>query len=487
MIALKKDMLFRLCVLYLAIPISLFFLIWCKWYIALFSTLSIVYIYIKYIRKEEFETVVHLPYKYFFLIIGIIILWCILGGQGNLYYQSGDWWARNDIYKNMIMKDIPITFGNDTFLCYYFGHWIVPMTLSKILLLIGISSSIVWKVGNIFLLIWTSLGIILSFLFMISILKLNRTWKIIVALVIFIFFSGLDVVGLLIRNGNFSDHIEMWNVYFQFSSQTTQLFWVFNQAIPAWIGILVLISLDNIRNDIFIGALLILFSPLPLIGCFLICIFKIIFKYLKKLNIKKFFQDLFTKQNILSLIFIFPALITFVFSNAKSGGNNGLLFNINIGEINFYNLFMLIIFIFVEYGIYVTFIFKRHKRNYILWSILICLPFIAAFRFGTTNDFEMRASIPFLFCLMMFIIKQVTDEIEIKNRKIIFSTKSILLSLCLIIGSVTPFIEFYRGYHEVRTKHKINLVAENISIEDYGDNFIATTYNDKLFGILFGK
>ncbi|UTY38135.1 hypothetical protein NMU03_10595 [Allocoprobacillus halotolerans] len=160
-----------------------------------------------------------------------------------------------------------------------------------------------------------------------------------------------------------------------------------------------------------------LFSPLPLIGCFLICIFKVVFNYFKKVNIKNFFQDFFSQQNILSLVFLFPTLVTFVFSNGKSGGNNGLLFNMNIGDINFYNLFMLAIFIFVEYGIYVGFIFKTYKHNYILWAILICLPFIAAFRFGTTNDFEMRASIPFLFCLMMFVIKQMTEDIIIKKEK----------------------------------------------------------------------
>ena len=87
----------------------------------------------------------------------------------------------------------------------------------------------------------------------------------------------MDVIGLLIRNTGFSNHIEPWNIYYQFSSQTTQLFWVFNQAIPVWVGTLLFLQTDHIKFDVFIGALLILFSPLPIFGCFALILFKILF------------------------------------------------------------------------------------------------------------------------------------------------------------------------------------------------------------------
>ena len=60
---------------------------------------------------------------------------------------------------------------------------------------------------------------------------------------IMIFFSGLDIIGCFIQEWNFQSfasilHLEWWLEGFQFSSNTTCLFWVYNQAVPAWIATL---------------------------------------------------------------------------------------------------------------------------------------------------------------------------------------------------------------------------------------------------------
>ena len=488
MINIKKKNVLNLSALYLEIPIILFLVLWCRWFIALIGIATILFIHLKYIKqKSHSEAIIKIPYKYLIIIAAIIILWCILGGQGNLYYQSSDWGARNAIFKDMIFKDIPITYGNDTFLSYYIGHWIVPMTFGKLLCLIGISQNIVWSISNIILLLWTSLGILLTFSLMIFHINITQNKYILLALIIFIFFSGLDVIGLLIRNTDFSTHLETWNIYYQFSSQTTQLFWVFNQAIPAWLGTILFISFNDIKLDAYFGILLILFCPLPLFGCFVIVVFKILFNYLLKKKTHVLIKDLLTIPNILGIFILAPILLTYIFSNTRSSGGQGMLFNLNIGGSSWYDWFMLVVFILVECGVYLFLVYKNNKKNYLFYAIAVALPFIAAFRFGTTNDFEMRASIPLLFCLMVLVIKEMIFHFQVKDKGVFISKKGLLILGCLSVGMFTPLTELYRGYHEVRNNHQINLTIENIQLDENSINFVAPNYSNTTFGKYIGK
>lgn len=77
-----------------------------KWYIAIIGILIIGYIHF-FQSKANFKktnNTIKINKKYLFLVLFIILIWCILGGQGNLYYQSSDWGCRNAIYKKMILE-----------------------------------------------------------------------------------------------------------------------------------------------------------------------------------------------------------------------------------------------------------------------------------------------------------------------------------------------------------------------------------------------
>ena len=72
----------------------------------------------------------------------------------------------------------------------------------------------------------------------------------------------MDIVGLLLT-GNPSVietrlcekiHIEWWARFYQFSSFTTQLFWVFNQAVPAWIATLLVLSTKRVGGMFLLTA-----------------------------------------------------------------------------------------------------------------------------------------------------------------------------------------------------------------------------------------
>ena len=66
-----------------------------------------------------------------------------------------------------------------------------------------------------------------------------------------VLFSGLDIIGSLLDDGprfrtdwNITTHLEWWAGKYQYSSMTTQLFWVPNHALGGWLIIGLLF-----RND----------------------------------------------------------------------------------------------------------------------------------------------------------------------------------------------------------------------------------------------
>jgi hypothetical protein len=116
----------------------------------------------------------------------------------------------------------------------------------------------------------------------------------------FIFFSGMDFLGssrlvenptntiCLLNSFNFqlsffykilsnvvaANQLEWWAVIFQYSSITTQLYFVFNQCIPAWIITLLIIDQKNSRNIFFYYSILIFYGPFPFIGLFPVVVYK---------------------------------------------------------------------------------------------------------------------------------------------------------------------------------------------------------------------
>lgn len=67
-------------------------------------------------------------------------------------------------------------------------------------------------------------------------------------------------------NLNLSTHLEWWAVDFQFTSMTSQLFWVFNQAIPAWVATIMIMTQKHCKNMLFILSLMMLSSTIPFVG-----------------------------------------------------------------------------------------------------------------------------------------------------------------------------------------------------------------------------
>jgi hypothetical protein len=501
---IRLNHLKSLALLYAIIPILIFIMGWLKIIIAIpLFTILIYGVY--HCKKDEDANKIltgycfHVTKSQLFCLIGVALLWSFFAGQGGFFYQSADHHYRNAVLRDLITYSWPVLFPQfDTAMVYYIGHWLLPALAGKFFLFV-FGTAAGWLFGNIFLYLWTSLGVFITTLLLIYTVKAYSLRKTILALLILIFFSGLDIAGIMWTNFtntgpiSLNSHIEWWAWFYQFSSNSTLLFWVFNQTIVPWIMVLLFINEQNVRNYILIGSCVLPFAPMPFIGL-LPFLFVSGGKYLvnsiKNNNFKSFIADVFSPQNCTALFSILPVFLLYFAANNSSSAY-GFRFNSDY-IIKSPGLLFLLIFWSLECGIYLLFIFSANKKNYIYYITGIALFLIPVFRIGAGNDFAMRASIPALFILMIMIIQFLNRTISYhqKIRRLSISVPAFVLIIALGVGAFTPLTEFRRAIATVIQQGKMNVTADNIKTfsnknpyhnEALVNNFVATTPNEKFF------
>ncbi len=455
--------------LYIITPIIIFLLGWIKpiFSIPLVLICSITtFFYIKDTNKEKGQ--ITLSKKSIFLIILIALLWCLFAGIGKLFYQPSFWldhFARNSIYKDMVTKPWPVKYDKGIYLTYYIGQWIVPSIISKGLALFITNQKIFEIIKNIILYLWCVIGIILIFLWIIKILKIRKRKTIVLIILMFILFSGLDIIGFLIIQKNitleqFLSGLEFWsNEPWQYSNINSLLFWVFNQMIvPVLITLICIENNDYKYRGVFLISSL-LFGPFPTLGLGL---------YLITLDIKndidnhtKNIKKYFSVPNLVFALSILPILVLFYQANI----------NVTLGTTTLYTNFKwwhYILFILLEFLIYIFLIYNPNKTKMKKNSLKIITLYLLIIPFYNQLDFVMRTSIPFLIILWIHITQFIIDKKENSLKK------KILITL-LSIAAINPLGEICRNIYKTYQQKHFGSDLEEINIYTY-DNWLKNNY-----------
>ncbi len=316
----KHDNLLILAYAYVLLPLIIFLLGWTKFFvIGVPVSVAIIICYINLINTTKGYSKPNYPggivKKILFMIIALAIIsvWIYSSGVGGYSFQNIDHDWRNEIFKILVDYKWPATkdiIGGQRGLSYYIGFWMIPALIGKIY---GISA------GFFAQYIWAIIGIVLTYLFICRRIEKIAIWP----LLIFILFSGLDIVGwVLSGNGVFSLGISIdgWKGGYQYSSVTTQLFWVFNQAIYAWVITMIVLEEQN-RRMLLLFAAGLFSATLPMLGLFPIILTRVLIntKENKTRKNTSFFKELFesaiTYENIVGII-CFAIVMSLFFGNA---------------------------------------------------------------------------------------------------------------------------------------------------------------------------
>ncbi len=378
----------------------------------------------------------------------LVFLWVYMSGIGKYVFQNGDHTARNAIFEILVDYDWPVKNfeltgdnigSNATSLIYYIGFWLPAAVVGKYF---GIEA------GYGFQVIWAFLGILLFYYFICCRLKKLYVWP----LLIVIFFSGLDVVGQYLIGTNIwtmenGMHLEWWASSYQYSSMTTQLFWVFNQAIPAWVCTMMAFIQRNNRSLVFILACCMLQGTFPFIGLGLLVLFWLFSrryemgkgikgKEKRVIHIQMWIKDTFSMQNVVGGGIV--GICSFLYLKGNVSGQI-IMQEMETAPNLENNLLKYSIFIILEVIVFFAAIYRYKKNDKLYYIILICLCVIPPIKVGTSVDFCMRTSIPALVILMVYVIETI-EEAKKKKDKVVM----VALTILLAIGSVTPVHEFAR-------------------------------------------
>ncbi len=454
--------------LYLAIPMVLFLAGWAKWWIAVPGICIIAFGMFQMIRdipEHSYPSFKSNPAIWIAALL-VIIVWVYLSGVGRLSFQNADHWWRNRIFYLLVKEDWPVvkavTVEGVTSLrgmVYYIGFWLPAAMVGKVF---GISA------GYFFQAVWAVCGVFLFYYFLCTFLKRTAVWPI----VVFALFSGLDAVGnAVLQQGPIdlfgNSHYELWaSTAVQFSSNTTMLFWVFNQAIGAWLILsLILIQKKN-RYLVLIISYALMTSTLPFIGLIPFFLYRGLSnhwcgKQPVSEKIKEFFKDTFTIENIVCGGFV--GIFSFLYLKENTAGQH---FAFGFPEVVRPFLMRYLFFLFIEVFVYIIAIYRYQKRNVLYWVLIPLFFLFPITQVGYGIDFCMRASIPSLAVLSILVIDSLFRASEKKEW-----VNMVIIVVLLALGSCTAFHEINRsivntmngvGMKKQVTKEEI-MGAENFS------------------------
>lgn len=518
--------------IYLLLPALIFCIGWCKWYIG--GVMSCVIAIGAYLSVHEYtlsgpveriglSVDKKILWKCFMAVI-IIALWVVLSGIGGYVWQNDDHLWRNAIFNILVREDWPVMRSmeingviQERGLIYYIGFWLPAGLIGK---------AFGQEAGYAFQCVWATLGIVIFYSLICYWRKKVSLWP----LLIFIFFSGLDIVGTLCNGEPLAtlwgvDHLERWPGIYQYSSMATQLFWVFNQAVPVWIACALLFLRPNSRNCVLLWASVMLTSTLPFIGLFPYVVY-IIFKGDKPMcqyrSVIEYFKEVWKRTasipnivcggliGILSFLYLAQnatggmlqkimqiptgilVLAGFCFIGVIVGivwlfihGYSRYLKLLGVIGIacgvmgaGFYLLWRgypinkiilrimeLLWFYFLEAGIFLLMLRQEKSQSGLWWLCSISLLIFPLIKIGNSIDFCMRASIPGLILICFWVIKRFEEGFK--------TAGAYILCILLIAGGITSLHEIMRTIVYSSRPYNVEAVEEQTIFT--GGNFSGET------------
>ncbi len=401
-------------------------------------------------------------------VLCIVGLWVLLSGIDGFGFQNVDFDARNAVFRDLIGYPWPVrydysaspplqqAYGNSGALVYYLAYWLPSALIGKWL---G------WDAANHALFFWSVLGVLLSILL---ICRYNKAFLPITALA-FVFWSGMDFIGTMLYDPPSAlkaalagqplqfrgivgqtlallfggSHLEEWTasavgiVVWQYSSFTTQLFWVFNQAIPAWIVTALLLNQQDKKSLVYTYSLVLLFAPLPAIGLVPFLVYRLLegVTWDRILHVRDILRETLSVQN--TVVPASLAAIAVAYLGAQ-GAEPVQGFVWQFHQIDVWLILGYVAFCVLEFALFAVLLMSYKGGRGLVATAMAVLFVLPIYKFGVTSDLVMRASIPALLVLFVIGMQYLASEAPSRARRFV-------LMAILLIGAVTPLHEIARS------------------------------------------
>lgn len=347
----------------------------------------------------------------------------MIGGEGRLFYANADWQVRDAVLRDMGTNRWPFDYwldGRSQVLRAPLGMYLVPA-------LLGGASQLArdWA-------LFAHNSLVLGLLFAGGSVFFDDRRGRIVAVIIFVMFSGLDVIGngvvQLLTGAADWDHIEHWADNHQFSAHITQIFWVPHHAFAGWTCALAyLLWRRGLAPVGIFGAsipLAALWSPLAVMGAVPFAIFA---------GARSLIKGAWIWCDVaLSLLAVAVAMPALIYLHSGTAA-------VSSGPLPLQPLLYCLIMLLEVVPLVLPLLFDQAKESDrgTLVIAAACLFLMPLWAIGASTDFQMRASIMPLAIIAMMLAARAL-RIEHPGLKL-------YVGALLTLGSVTGAAELYRA------------------------------------------
>lgn len=430
----------RIVVAYVALPLFIFLVGWFEWWVAAILVLCSAYaLRTNFIRWNERAARAPITTQQIAIAVIAGCAWTVLGGSDHLFFANMDWHVRDAVLHDLVVSAWPVGYGlhdgRETLLRAPLGYYLPAAIIGKAA---GISAA------YIALLAWTAMGACLFLLQVLSLVE-KRISAALVALGVVILFSGADIVGELLNDGpqfrmhwDLPTHIEWWAGSYQYSSMTTQLFWVPNHALSGWLMIGLLFRCDA-RSDLdsllpMLMVAVALWSPLTALGLVPFVAWRVavgIFRHhwLRLLDPRIWAPSLIVGLAVSAYLTLAAATVSHGSSLSGWDSDDAVM-----------SLLRQMQFFILEAGLIGLAIWLIRPSAELTIALLV-LALLPALSLGPNNDLVMRTSIPALTVLAINAFTALLDKSQ--QQKIV--QKKAFLTALLLVGAMTPVAELARA------------------------------------------
>ena len=445
---------------------------------------------------------ISLPVSYVIAFAVAAVLVSILMGVGEYICSLQDHSYRRAILNDLVNYKWPVIYDMSTqqnpavinitgssgkaAFCYYFVYWMPAAAIGK---LCGGSIA----AANAALLIWTSIGVFLTFAAMSVYSKKASMF----AVFFYLFFGGLDLIPFIIHEVNsYSDWLwlEGWVPHMSYICNFVNLGNVFHQAVPCYL-ICSMLLISRRPNALGLGCgILFCYSPWAVIGILPVTIAKIFDKENRYAGWKALIKDVLSPVNIISVIAILFVFVPFYMSTSGLSQEKGLTASFYDSIPKFILCYLALILLEVVPA--AAIVFARRKKDIVFIVSVATLAAIPMIKISYQNDFAMRASMPALFVLAVMVceltVRVFEKDKENNANKVKGKTSDkikILVATLLIVAMSFPsafeiFVvtgstltgdkgpqEVIGSFGNIRAAELAPNIKEQFYVEDYEDKF----------------
>lgn len=511
-ITIPYPWIFASALLFLTVPLFMFFMGYLRLSVGIPLTLIFAGIVLFSVsdclndpngrKLSRYDNDLKIPVSYLAGFAVTALALSFVSGTGEYIFTIQDHEYRRAILRDLVNYDWPVIYNYSTqtnpdvinffglasgqrAFTYYFIYWMPSALAGK---MFG------FEFANVVLLIWNALGIFLSFLT--ASVALKRCTAAVPFM--FVFFSGLDIIPNAVNLiAPYKDWfwLEGWVPCMAYISNFRELASVFNQMIPCFLIVSLLLISHNSRSFGLTAGILFAYSPWAVFGILSIVVAMVFSEKLRANRITKTLTNTFSPVNIASALLLLVIFGSYYMSNSNAVSERAFAWEYFESIPAF--IFAYLAFIAVEVLPFVILLYKREKKSPVFWAATATLLLIPCYQITTMNDFNMRGSMPALFMFCILLSGVVAEVMDVKNTPTTKKgwLKSAAVMLTVILMMFPTLFNFFIIFGSVVTgapNDKENIGSfGNINNASYAEviqeQFFAEGYEDSFFYRYFAK